>query len=121
LPIKYTSMENSEKQQPKNKTINTDKLIEQILDIVECNSIGITDQYTISLKLKNLFSASGQLPLDFVKWYSGMEEKKILKAYERWKTESGSLPNWWDLQIEQLKELEKVIEKRVKELEGNDL
>jgi hypothetical protein len=33
---------------------------------------------------------------------------------------SGSLPNWWDLQIEQLKELEKVIEKRIKELEGND-
>ena len=33
---------------------------------------------------------------------------------------SSSLPNWWDLQIEQLKELEKIIEKRIKELEGND-
>ena len=33
---------------------------------------------------------------------------------------SGSLPNWWELQIEQLKQLEKVIEKRIKELEGND-
>jgi hypothetical protein len=33
---------------------------------------------------------------------------------------SNSLPNWWDLQIEQLKELEKVIEKRIKELESND-
>jgi hypothetical protein len=33
---------------------------------------------------------------------------------------SGSLPNWWDLQIEQLKDLEKVIENRINELEGND-
>ena len=29
------------------------------------------------------------LPLAFVKWYSGMEEEKILKAYERWGKESG--------------------------------
>ena len=29
------------------------------------------------------------LPLAFVKWYSGMEEGKILKAYERWQKESG--------------------------------
>jgi hypothetical protein len=29
------------------------------------------------------------LPLAFVKWYSGMEVKTILKAYERWKKESG--------------------------------
>jgi hypothetical protein len=36
-------------------------------------------------------TVSGQLPLDFVKWYSGMEEEKILKAYERWKNESGNL------------------------------
>ena len=33
-------------------------------------------------------NVSGQLPLDFVKWYSGMKEEKILKAYERWKNES---------------------------------
>lgn len=38
-----------------------------------------------------IFNVSGQLPLDFVKWYSGMEEEKILKAYERWKNESGNL------------------------------
>jgi hypothetical protein len=31
------------------------------------------------------------LPLDFVKWYSGMEEAKILKAVERWKRESGNV------------------------------
>lgn len=30
------------------------------------------------------------LPLDFVKWYSGMEHQKILNAYERWKKESGN-------------------------------
>ena len=35
-------------------------------------------------------SVSGMLPLDFVKWYSGMEESKILKAVERWKRESGN-------------------------------
>lgn len=33
---------------------------------------------------------------------------------------SNSLPNWWDLQIEQLKELEDTIQKRIKQLEGND-
>lgn len=38
-----------------------------------------------------LFNVSGQLPLYFVKWYSGMEEEKILKAYERWKNEIGNL------------------------------
>lgn len=30
------------------------------------------------------------LPLDFIKWYSGMEEEKIIKAYERWIKESGN-------------------------------
>lgn len=38
-----------------------------------------------------LADVSGQLPLDFVKWYSGMEQEKILKAYERWEKESGNL------------------------------
>lgn len=42
-------------------------------------------------RILRLFSVSGQLPLDFVKWYSGMEEEKILKAYERWIKESGNL------------------------------
>lgn len=32
----------------------------------------------------------------------------------------GLLPNWWELQLEQLKELEGAIEKRIKDLEGND-
>jgi hypothetical protein len=30
-----------------------------------------------------------ELPLEFVKWYSGMSEKKILQAYERYKKEQG--------------------------------
>jgi len=47
-------------------------------------------------------------------------EKKVNKISPNLPV-SGSLPNWWDLQIEQLKELEKVIEKRIKELEGNPL
>lgn len=38
----------------------------------------------------NKSDVSGQLPLDFVKWYSGMDKDKILKAYERWIIESGS-------------------------------
>lgn len=42
-------------------------------------------------EILRLFSVSGQLPLDFVKWYSGMEQEKILKAYERWIKESGNL------------------------------
>jgi hypothetical protein len=39
-----------------------------------------------------IINVSEQLPLDFVKWYSGMQEEKILKAYARWKKESGNLP-----------------------------
>lgn len=31
------------------------------------------------------------LPLDFVKWYSGIEQEKILRAYKRWKKESGNV------------------------------
>lgn len=30
------------------------------------------------------------LPLSFVNWYSGMKTETILKAYERWKIESGN-------------------------------
>jgi len=33
---------------------------------------------------------------------------------------SGSLPNWWDLQIVELKELEEKIKERLKQLEGNE-
>jgi hypothetical protein len=28
------------------------------------------------------------LPLEFIKWYSGMEEERILKAYQRWESEN---------------------------------
>lgn len=43
------------------------------------------------VKKFRLGAVSGQLPLDFVKWYSGMEQEKILKAHERWVKESGNL------------------------------
>jgi hypothetical protein len=33
---------------------------------------------------------SGSFSLDFIKWYSGMGEQKILNAYERYKRESGN-------------------------------
>jgi hypothetical protein len=32
----------------------------------------------------------GSFSLEFIKWYSGMEEQKILNAYERYKRESGN-------------------------------
>jgi len=44
-------------------------------------------------RVLRLFNVSGQselLPLAFIKWYSGMEQEKILKAYERWEKESGN-------------------------------
>lgn len=55
--------------------------------------------YTSSSVLKSLdeviealskSNESVQLPLSFVKWYSGMEEDKILKAFKRWKKESSN-------------------------------
>ena len=30
-------------------------------------------------------------PLEFIIWYSGMEQQKILNAYARWEKESGSV------------------------------
>ena len=40
-----------------------------------------------ALSLAAVVGRSELLPLEFIKWYSGMEQEKILKAYERWKTE----------------------------------
>ena len=65
----------------------TFKKLNQSLDFLE------EIQFEVKHELSKLHqpSVSGQLPLDFVKWYSGMEEEKILKAYERWKKEGGNL------------------------------
>ena len=41
------------------------------------------------LRVGNVVGQSEQLPFDFVKWYSGMEEQKILNAYKRWQKEKG--------------------------------
>jgi hypothetical protein len=38
----------------------------------------------------NIPHVSGSFSLDFIKWYSGMEEQKILNAYERYKRENGN-------------------------------
>ena len=38
----------------------------------------------------HLHNVSGSFSLDFIKWYSGMEEQKILDAFERYKRESGN-------------------------------
>ena len=37
-----------------------------------------------------LADVSVSFSLDFIKWYSGMEEQKILNAFERYKRESGN-------------------------------
>jgi hypothetical protein len=42
-----------------------------------------------NLDLGDVVGRSEQLPFDFVKWYSGMEEQKILNAYKRWQKEKG--------------------------------
>lgn len=44
-----------------------------------------------ALRIHDVVGQCEQLPLDFVKWYSGMEQEKILKSYERWVKESGNL------------------------------
>ena len=60
-------------------------------DIISGLKWGNLDPIEAHDRVLLLFNVSGQLPLDFVKWYSGMEEEKILKAYERWKNEIGNL------------------------------
>jgi len=60
-------------------------------DIITGLKWGNLDPVEAHDRVLRLFNVSGQLPLDFVKWYSGMEEEKILRAYERWKNESGNL------------------------------
>jgi hypothetical protein len=44
----------------------------------------------IAERILSLFRDSENLPIDFIKWYSGMDKEKILKAYERWIKESGT-------------------------------
>lgn len=47
----------------------------------------IDDTDIILSEVINRLHVIKSLPLDFVKWYSGMEQQKILNAYERWKRE----------------------------------
>ena len=54
-----------------------------------CNCRNILDAEEI-VKNCNIPYVSGSFSLDFIKWYSGMEEQKILNAYERYKRESGN-------------------------------
>jgi hypothetical protein len=58
-------------------------------DIISGLKWGNLDPTDAHDRVLRLFNVSDQLPLDFVKWYSGMDEEKILKAYERWKKECG--------------------------------
>lgn len=40
-------------------------------------------------RILKLIGEDGCMPLDFVKWYSGMEGEKIMKAYDKWIEEHG--------------------------------
>lgn len=48
------------------------------------------DAMNKALSQHDVSGQSELLPLAFIKWYSGMEQEKILKAYERWEKESGN-------------------------------
>jgi hypothetical protein len=43
--------------------------------------------FQVVQRLLKQCSVSGSFPLPFVAWYSGMDEVKIINAYERWKVE----------------------------------
>ncbi len=49
------------------------------------------ERQVLALRQPHVSGQSEQLPLGFVKWYSGMKEEKILKAYDRWIKEGGNL------------------------------
>jgi hypothetical protein len=61
------------------------------LEIDHIFESGVNEIRIFEMVVNFIDSSNGQLPLDFVKWYSGMEQEKILKAYERWEKESGNL------------------------------
>jgi hypothetical protein len=63
----------------------------EIYQILKKHKLPLKKREEVLTDLLLLFNINGQLPIDFVKWYSGMEEGKILKAYERWKRESSNL------------------------------
>jgi hypothetical protein len=57
----------------------------------EANTKAISDMFLNSRSNQLSHKVDTQLPIGFVKWYSGMKEEKILKAYDRWKNEIGAL------------------------------
>jgi hypothetical protein len=63
--------------------VNEIRIFEMVVNFIDSRN-GVNKNFVLA-------DVSGQLPLDFVKWYSGMEQEKILKAYERWEKESGNL------------------------------
>ena len=79
--------------------MNTEKLIRQLFVGKVAEIIGMektlellkeaTDAIEGAAKSKQA-DDNTQLPLDFISWYSGMEEAKILHAFERWKLETGA-------------------------------
>jgi hypothetical protein len=63
--------------------VNEIRIFEMVVNFIDSRN-GVNKNFVLA-------DVNGQLPLDFVKWYSGMEQEKILKAYERWEKESGNL------------------------------
>lgn len=60
------------------------ELAHEILSAIQPNSD------TPQLNKPEVSEQNEQLPLGFLQWYSGMDQYKILKAYERYKVESGN-------------------------------
>lgn len=53
------------------------------------DAINNAEEVVRNLTIPDVVGQSEQLPLEFIKWYSGMEEQKILNAHKRWKKEKG--------------------------------
>lgn len=58
----------------------------ETLEFMKDSSLKALDQ---ALTIPVVVGQSEQLPFDFIKWYSGMSEQKILNAYKRWQKEKG--------------------------------
>ena len=54
-------------------------------------SWSIVDSLVSQAKEKESLIIDNSFSIEFIKWYSGMEKEKILKAYERWNKEKTDL------------------------------
>lgn len=59
----------------------------QVIDVWLTKKISDSEYNEIRNFLWDLEKPNKMMPFEFVKWYSGMEEQKILNAFERYKKE----------------------------------